>query len=634
PVTGLEPGRTLQFTVQARRKGALGPLGLSVAGRVAGKDLPAPPADAIRLDGPATLDRAGATYLLTRDITTAGTAFRITAPGTTLDLGGHRVTYGTGAGQAHGVVAEYPGKGGPTVIRKGALVQGDGGGTASHAIYARGLFGARISYLDVTVHGRDASGIWLVESGDVRVDHCNVRCLTKVVLNRHYPGVTAIFVEQDDAGVEIDQNLVTASPQWGITVEGRSTKGDVLIHHNRVLGTKALVSNGYMIGVHKPKAEVFENELRGESRGIHLDGVDANGTDAWVHDNAIDFQDQPNPEYPDRHWAHGIKIEGARGARIERNRVTGVADAGHADVYALDVHVGPATGILVRDNRFEAFSRTPKLEARALNWTFGGSGAPPADILIEHNVFTATDKLVNHEWDGGSGGPCRENWWLPDPDAGRAPRFEHFLTGEGITSKGFRFLDPHTTLDLDAVGQWSGPGPYEATREGTLRVFARRGEAPVAGAKVEVLDRGGRRVLERTTDAAGLASGLLLQTLVTRGPTVTALGPFRVRVSAGGATWEGEVEGEGPRALVVDLATGKGGRDKSPPKAPGRVEAQGLSASRAWLRWGAAEDDTAVVAYEVYLDGRAVGFTRGTAFFVGGLAPATKYTPSVRAVDG
>lgn len=45
------------------------------------------------IDQPLTLDKPGATYVLTDDLEAAGTALRVDAPGITLDLNGHRVVY-------------------------------------------------------------------------------------------------------------------------------------------------------------------------------------------------------------------------------------------------------------------------------------------------------------------------------------------------------------------------------------------------------------------------------------------------------------------------------------------------------------------------------------------------------------
>jgi len=57
------------------------------------------------------LDRPGATYLLTRDVTAPRTAFIVKGDGITLDLGGHTVTYGTDDGDRYSGVFARPGGG-------------------------------------------------------------------------------------------------------------------------------------------------------------------------------------------------------------------------------------------------------------------------------------------------------------------------------------------------------------------------------------------------------------------------------------------------------------------------------------------------------------------------------------------
>ena len=69
-----------------------------------------------------------------------------------------------------------------------------------------------------------------------------------------------------------------------------------------------------------------------------------------------------------------------------------------------------------------------------------------------------------------------------------------------------------------------------------------------------------------------------------------------------------------------------------PPSAPSSIVlAIGTSAAR--LNWPAATDDVGVVSYEVRRDSVLVGTVTGTAFSDAGLAPATTYTWSVRAID-
>lgn len=92
---------------------------------------------------------------------------------------------------------------------------------------------------------------------------------------------------------------------------------------------------------------------------------------------------------------------------------------------------------------------------------------------------------------------------------------------------------------------------------------------------------------------------------------------------------------------AVDAAGNAGGRtalsattvDSVAPSAPPGVEVGDRSGEAIALTWRAARDNVGVAAYVVYLDGREVSRTSDTSATVGGLAPATKYTLSVAAID-
>ncbi len=273
--------------------------------------------------------------------------------------------------------------------------------------------------------------------------------------------------------MQLDHNLVLASPQWGLKLQGNATTGEATVHHNRVIGTKALVANGYMFGLYKPAVDVFENEGAGESRGLHLDGVDGSGTSCRVHDNVLRVQDQPNAEYPDFHWVHGIKLEGATGTRIDRNLVVGTADPTHGEVRALDLDLSDTAGVVIEQNRVHAVSTTPTLRAHALEWS-SGTLAAPNDVTVRRNVFRATDRLIDRSWGARRGGLLRDNVWVRDLSLGTAHPFlfEYFDNSDTLTSAEHRLLDPLTTEDLLAVDQWGGAGPYASTREWTLGILA------------------------------------------------------------------------------------------------------------------------------------------------------------------
>jgi hypothetical protein len=633
---GLDPGQTLQFAVLPVQSGVPAGYTYAVASRVAEGTPPAPPPGAVLLSAPGTISSSG-TYLLTQDVAAAGTAFTITAPDVTLDLGGHQVTYGNAPGTARGVVARD--LSGTTTIRNGRLVQGGGGGASGHGVDVSGAASLRVTGLDVTVHGTDADGICVVgASGSVRVDHCTVACDTTTVTDRHFPGVAAVRVDDASGPAEIDHCLVTSSPQWGIRLQGPSSSGAVRVHHNLVRGTRARVANGYMIGVYKPDADVFENYLVGESRGIHVASDGSDGVDCRIHDNSMSVRDQPNDEFPE-HWAHGIKVEGARGAKVFDNVVLGTADDAHAEVRALDVALenadGDVTGVEILRNRVTAVATTATFRAHAFHWTLGTGGAAN-DLVVRHNVFRATDRLLQHDWDGGRGALLRDDVWVRDLTlgAGHPFAFEDFGNG-GAASPGHRVLDAVTAEDPLGVTNYFDAMPFDATREWTLSIRVVDGAgSPVSGAAVTVTDAGGVPVLVAVTGASGTASGALLQAVVTKGPAVAARTPHTVTVvKAGTGSYAGPVAMTGRRALRVDLAAGTASLDATPPAPVASLFVHPVSASRVLLRWSPATDDSGVAGYLVTLDGEVVGTTDGTRFVVPGLAPSSTHAFGVRALD-
>lgn len=639
PLSGLDPGQTLYFAVLPIQSGVPAAFTYAVASRVAEGQWPAPPGGAVPLSGPAAISTAGY-YYLTGDVSAAGTAFSISASNVTLDLQGRTVTFGTGLGGSfYGV--RVSGASGTVEIRNGTIRQGAGGGGSCSGIEVDSPLNLRLTGLSVTVHGPDADGIavWSPR-GNVRIDHATVRCDTTVVSNRHWPGVAAVRVDGGTGGsFEIDHVRVLSSPQWGIRIEGDAASGPVLLHHNVFRGTKALVANGYMLGVHKPNSDVFENDLDGESRGVHVESTGSQGVECSVHDNVIRVQDQPNPEYPDYHWVHGIKVEGGRGAKVRDNVVTGVADDLHAEVRAIDVTLensgfGDVTGVEILRNRVLAQATTSTYPAYAFHWSLGTSG--PNDLLVRHNVFTATDGFAMHYWDGGRGAVFRDCAFARDlsQGAGHAFRFEDFQNG-GYPSLGHGVRDPIGTEDPNAVTQYGDAQPWDATREWTLSVrVVDGGGAPVEGASVTVEDKTGAPVASATTDGDGRIAGPIVVGRLTNGPTLSNRGPHVVRVQKSGfGAFSRSLSIAGRTALRVDLTASTSTLDTTPPAAPASVLANALSASRVLLRWTAPADDSGISAYLVTVDGVLAGVTDQARFVVPGLPASSAHTFGVRAVD-
>jgi len=637
-VSGLEEGQTLSLTVQAIRASVSAPFGLAVSSRVPEGAITAP-ANAIRISASGTLSQNGATYLLTQDVSAAGTAFVITGRDVVLDLGGRTVTYGTSGGASTGVRCEYLYGSGKVTVRNGRIVQGAADGKSCPAIAFRGGHDIRLHHLELVVRGPDSNCVEVVErpTGEVQIDHNVLRCDTKVVTSRHFPGVAAMYVTDNLQAVRIHHNKILSSPQWGIKLQGLETHGQALVHHNVIKGTRALVANGYMIGVYKPDVEVFENVLAGESRGIHVDGTDGSGHRAYVHDNSISVQDQPNPEYPDFHWVHGIKLEGPDAARIERNAVLGVADAQHAEVRALDVDLSRGKNTKILDNRFSAISRTTSLRGIALQWTGGNLDGVPVDTAIRRNVFTATDRTIVRSWNAGMGGVMAANAFVRDLSlgAGHPFTFEFFDTSDTRPSPGHRIVDAITTENHRAVGQWVGPAAFTSSREWTLTLLVVDGAGrPVEGAGVAVRDRQGAVAFTANSNAAGVASGVVVETIVRNGPVFDGRGPFTISVTKSGVgTVDGSVAVAGRTALRVDLGAKTVQVDTAAPAAPVIELARPVAGSRAMLRWSVPTDVSGVAAYQVFLDGVLVAIAEDPRTSLSGLVPGATHVLTVKAID-
>ncbi|MFF7813417.1 fibronectin type III domain-containing protein [Streptomyces sp. NPDC007945] len=85
--------------------------------------------------------------------------------------------------------------------------------------------------------------------------------------------------------------------------------------------------------------------------------------------------------------------------------------------------------------------------------------------------------------------------------------------------------------------------------------------------------------------------------------------------------------------LSLDGPGGGGGGDTQAPSAPTGLQATSKTASSVSLAWTAASDNVGVTGYDVYQGTTKVSTVTGTTATVGGLAPSTAYTFTVKARD-
>lgn len=365
------------------------------------------------VNGPVYLIEKGATYTLTGDATSVGTAIVVAAKNITLDLNGHTVKFGTDNGMYRYGIAMPPGyqhvnpvwsggdltnwgNGNGVIIKNGKIEQ-IGHGSWCFAVGAYGLTGITLNNVSVLIRGDDTWGIHLEESRNVSVTYCTVVDSTNKVSNRHQ-GRAAIDVDGlTDGPVNIDHNIIRNARQWGIRVGRRNdmsiTPQTGYIRWNQI-DLNTIVTNGYGLGIHARNFEARGNTIEARNgRGIHIEG-----DNDLVINNIVSVRELPDTTEYTRVSAHGIKLEGCRNAEITQNTVLSYGQ------YPRWNCVGPASALNIADNG-DCYIHDNVFEAIMLGgpaWT-GGYGDFAACIefmcigpntRIERNTFKSNDRMI------------------------------------------------------------------------------------------------------------------------------------------------------------------------------------------------------------------------------------------------
>jgi len=270
-LTGLSPGRRYHY-----RTVCVGTDERAVRGEVRTFETPKARAAAIRvpddLKGPPyVLDRKGATYVMTKDLSLPLGGIEIRADGVTLDMDGHTLTYNDRpadrpvqwnkrayVGQPHDFGVNVSATGHARILH-GRIVQGRGNtagtqvGIGCNPIYARSAT-VELAGVEFVWAGKDISGVFLHWKAGSVIHHCVFDDRGSGITNRHQ----ALSSVDGNAGGRYHHNLVRRTRQQGLVkaaraehneiyVDSRATNafgitgwagagGPVEIAHNRILG--------------------------------------------------------------------------------------------------------------------------------------------------------------------------------------------------------------------------------------------------------------------------------------------------------------------------------------------------------------------------------------------------------------
>lgn len=364
---------------------------------------------------PYVLGQAGATYVLTQDLITPGTAIEIAAANVTLDLDGHTVTFANAsAAEDYGVRLSASN----ATVRNGHLVQGGGTGRFCIALGSRssaGGTGARVSGITTDVHGPDAHPVrFLSAARDIDFHHNHLYSRVQQIQSRHYPGNDLSRFDVTGANVRIHDNLYTRGCHVAIRLRAgdAGTSTGIEVAYNDVRH-EMIFTNGYAFACSYPGADIHHNKTTSTGRGVHL-----NTSNLRFRHNHLDLKGHRTIEDDGSELLvelHGIKFEGGNstGAQVHDNwvRVTQpLPDAGWTYTPATPLNISatnPAAMNEVYNNTLIA--RTDYGTARrggygnAGEWAAGihllgmTSGPSPAGqyaMWIHDNRFESNDNFI------------------------------------------------------------------------------------------------------------------------------------------------------------------------------------------------------------------------------------------------
>ena len=337
-LTGLKPATRYHY-----RTVCLGTDGILVRGEVRTFDTPAPRAGAVRVPDdlkaePYVLDRQGATYVLTKDLTLDLGGLEIRADGVTLDMDGHTLTYNDRpadrpaewskrayAKQRHDFGINVTARGHARILH-GRIVQGRGNtpgtpvGIGCNPIYAGGAT-VELAGVEVVWSARDVSGVFLHWKPGSVLHHCVFDDRGSEITNRHQ----ALSTVDGNAGANYHHNLVRRTRQQGLVQAAAATHNEIYVDS---CATNAFGVTGWS-GSPRP-VEIAHNRILGIGEhpvGIGMFQAFRPGT--AVHHNVVEVKcTRSGTEYGYTGSACFRTTWGADNLLVHDNTFIG-----HADVY-------------------------------------------------------------------------------------------------------------------------------------------------------------------------------------------------------------------------------------------------------------------------------------------------------------
>ena len=522
------------------------------------------------LDGPPyVLNKRGETYLVTKDITAPRSAFNITAPEITLDLGGHTITYNEEAMKlptnsfnaqrktsAFGVRAFARGLARVRILN-GTIRQGKGNDESSYAtigfnpIYLAGGAGSEIAGVQCIYGGRQLSGIMLHWPGaDITIHHNVVEDKGKLIANRHKQ-VKAIAFSCPSGG-KVYNNLVKRTRHVGIG--GGATNAEIA--HNEIHVDSSGI-NGGGVGA-KANSDVHHNRIFGcgnnvvafaTTGGKSSANVKIHDNYVWLHAHDISeykkFLNTKAMESAAYSIVSGVRITwGCESPEYSNNTILVTARDGgkvRGTFFYADAN---SKGASFRDNLVIAIAENEQSDGWAAIGGVGTRGrGEPVPILFKNN--TIVSNFANFSLKDSYG--TAQNYRFEGNTfvkVGNRADYATIKGRAGYVSSGHVFLDSKFEGGA-GYDQTAGLNRDDFTVQWTLTI-----EAP-AGADVHIKDNTGAPVFTGRVGPGGKLDVPLVEYKLAA-TKKTMMTPHTVTVKAGGRVTAQKVTVDAAKTVKVD----------------------------------------------------------------------------------
>lgn len=512
----------------------------------------------IEISSPAELTQPDTEYILTKDISAAGTAIVVRASNITVNLNGFRINYLTMSGSLQGSAVQILGRQKDIDIVNGEILQGPGRCINDEmmpecsAIYAQDTSDLQIAGLKITYSTQNSPAVYALLGKDLRifnntihdtgaqasktataaVDVKNIyagKIFSNSIITRRQSGIRA------GAGSEIHQNEITINnPKSAVTAISATSS---LVHRNRILVEGPNVAGIMPSG----NSKIYLNHVQSKIVKKSDDLAETSGSCIKISSPSDNIEVYNN--------TFSIYTESEKGLS--------------SAIYAsLNNHDHKA---IFFNNHISAVGRSSRAKAAAITI---GSNNESKHIIFKNNKITSNwANIVLGDNAGYSAGYPS----FIDNTISRSDLYTAYHTVKGLNhskpatacffSNKYESGASKESIDID----FDGNGLKEICFGWTVDIAVTRAGKPVTGANVTIKDVSGATVFEGiTNDKGGLRSYLAEYALTNAGydkqanhkmvkPAKQLKTPHKIIIKKNGFTEEKAIRSESDRIVIISL---------------------------------------------------------------------------------